>query len=83
MSTSTHGIRERVPATMTVDEAARVLGISRGLAYEGAHRGEIPVIRVGRRMLVPRGALLALVAAETTGLPARAVSKTLDSSSES
>lgn len=33
--------------------AARVLGISRGLAYGMAKRGELPTIRVGRRLLVP------------------------------
>ncbi len=49
------------PATITVEEAARLLGISRGLAYEGVRRGEIPAIRIGRRMLVPRRAILALL----------------------
>ena len=45
------------PMTMTVTEAARRLGISRGLAYEAVHRGEIPSISVGNRLLVPRVAL--------------------------
>lgn len=43
--------------TMTVEEAAEVLGISRSLAYEGVHSGEIPSITVGRRILIPRAAL--------------------------
>ncbi|MFO8102067.1 MAG: helix-turn-helix domain-containing protein [Dehalococcoidia bacterium] len=43
--------------TLTVEESARLLGISRGLAYELARTGQIPVIRFGRRMLVPRAAL--------------------------
>ena len=43
--------------TYTVDEAAAVLGISRNSAYEAARRGEIPTIRVGRRILVPRSLL--------------------------
>jgi excisionase family DNA binding protein len=38
--------------TLTVEEAGRVLGISRSLAYEAARRGEIPVIRIGKRYLV-------------------------------
>jgi excisionase family DNA binding protein len=42
-------------------EAAQRLGISRWLAYEAAHRGELPVCRIGRRMLVPRAALLRLL----------------------
>jgi excisionase family DNA binding protein len=48
-------------ATLTVEQAAGLLGISRGLAYEGVRRGEIPSIRIGRRMLVPRHALLVLL----------------------
>jgi excisionase family DNA binding protein len=42
---------------MTIEEAAQALGISRGSAYEGARRGDIPTVRVGRRLLVPRAAL--------------------------
>jgi excisionase family DNA binding protein len=47
--------------TYTLSEAAGRLGISRALAYEAAHRGELPVCRIGRRMLVPRAALLRLL----------------------
>jgi excisionase family DNA binding protein len=42
---------------MSVEEAAIVLGISRTFAYEAVARGEIPCIRIGRRILVPRAAL--------------------------
>lgn len=38
--------------TLTVDEAAEILGISRGSAYEAVRQGEIPTIRIGRRILV-------------------------------
>ena len=52
----------RVSATLTVPQAARLLGIGRNLAYEIAARdGEIagvPVIRVGRRLLIPLARLL-------------------------
>jgi excisionase family DNA binding protein len=34
-----------------------MLGISRAFAYEAVRRGEIPSIRIGRRVLVPRAAL--------------------------
>ena len=47
--------------TYTLTEAACRLGISRALAYEAAHRGELPVCRIGRRLLVPRVALLRLL----------------------
>ena len=45
----------------TVGEAGELLGISRAFAYELVARGELPVIRLGRRRLVPQIALLALV----------------------
>ncbi len=44
-------------ATLTVEEAARILGISRGVAYEGVRTGEIPSIKIGRRILIPRARL--------------------------
>lgn len=44
-------------ATMTVSEAAEVLGISRSTAYELVHAGALPALRLGRRIVVPRHAL--------------------------
>jgi len=43
--------------TLTVEETAKILGIGRQLAYDRIKTGEIPVIKVGRRLLVPRRAL--------------------------
>ncbi|MHB8289936.1 MAG: helix-turn-helix domain-containing protein [Acidimicrobiales bacterium] len=43
--------------TFTVEEAAESLGISRAFAYEAIARGEIPCIRIGRRVLIPKIAL--------------------------
>lgn len=43
--------------TYTVEEAAKVLGISRLGAYDAIKRNEIPHIRIGRRILVPVAAL--------------------------
>ena len=57
--------------TYTLTEAARRLGISRALAYEAAHRGELPVCRIGRRMLVPRAALARLLDRDDTAQGAR------------
>ena len=45
----------------SVAEAGALLGISRAFAYELVARGELPVIRLGRRRLVPKAALCALV----------------------
>ncbi len=42
---------------LTVEEAAGMLRISRGLAYEMVRTGRLPSIRLGRRLLVPRSAL--------------------------
>ena len=47
--------------TLSVEEAAQLLGISRALAYELVASGEIPSLRLGRRIVVPRSALHALV----------------------
>ncbi|RLC60875.1 MAG: DNA-binding protein [Chloroflexi bacterium] len=43
--------------TLTIEEAAHLLGIGRGLAYEMARCGKLPIIRFGRRLLVPKAAL--------------------------
>jgi excisionase family DNA binding protein len=43
--------------TATIVEVAKVLGIGRNQAYEAARRGEIPSIRIGKRLLVPLAAL--------------------------
>lgn len=42
-----------VRRTLTVEEAARILGISRSSAYAAANAGDLRVVRVGRRLLVP------------------------------
>ncbi len=42
--------------TLSVDEAARILGVSRGRAYASARDGSLPTIRLGKRFLVPKEA---------------------------
>lgn len=42
---------------MTVPEAGKLLGLSRGSAYAAAAAGEIPTLRMGKRLLVPIAAL--------------------------
>ncbi len=46
---------------MTVEEAAKVLRISRNSAYEAVKRGEIPSLRLGRLIRVPRAAILKMI----------------------
>ena len=48
--------------TFTVEETAKRLGIGRNSAYEAVKRGEIPSIRIGRRILIPTKALDNLLA---------------------
>ena len=43
--------------TYKIEEAGRLLGVGRNQAYEAAKRGEIPTIKIGKRLLVPRAAL--------------------------
>lgn len=57
------------PATINVETAAEMLGISRGSAYEAARTGEIAgcaVIRVGRRLVIPRAPFEAALGITTT-----------------
>ena len=49
---------------LTIEEAAHLLKIGRSCAYEAARRGELPTIRMGRRLLVPRVALDKLLGGE-------------------
>jgi excisionase family DNA binding protein len=46
---------------VSVAEAGHLLGVSRAFAYELAARGELPTIHLGRRIVVPKVALLAMV----------------------
>jgi excisionase family DNA binding protein len=41
----------------TIVEAGRLLGLGRNGSYEAARRGDIPTIRIGRRLLVPKAML--------------------------
>jgi excisionase family DNA binding protein len=47
--------------TYNVPEAAALLGVSSRLVYQLAERNEIPVVRLGRRVLIPRIAIAQLV----------------------
>lgn len=49
------------PTIRVWPEAGQLLGISKDAAYKAAAAGEIPVIRVGRRLLVPTAELLRML----------------------
>lgn len=60
-ATSSRRPRSGERLTFNVGEAAELLGVSRAFAYELVARGELPAIRLGRRILIPRHALAAFV----------------------
>ena len=55
--------------TMTVEEAAHMLGISRSSAYECVRRGELRALRLGRRLVVPRDALEQMLGGDQVTTP--------------
>jgi excisionase family DNA binding protein len=44
--------------TMTVDEYAAAAGVSRNTAYEGVRRGQVPHVRIGKLIRIPRAKAL-------------------------
>lgn len=59
-----------LPPTINVERAGELLGISRRSAYRAAATGELPTIKLGRRLLVPTARLLDLLG--VPGEPAKA-----------
>lgn len=47
----------RTRVTITADEVAALLGVDRKTVYEGAARGQIPSVRLGRRVLFSKTAI--------------------------
>jgi excisionase family DNA binding protein len=46
---------------LTVPEAGRQLGLGRNASYEAAKRGDLPTIKIGKLIRVPKAALLAML----------------------
>jgi excisionase family DNA binding protein len=53
--------------TYRVEEAGQLLGLGRSATYAAIGRGEIPSIRIGRKILVPRRALEQLLDVPAAG----------------
>lgn len=47
-------VNELAAVTYRIEEAAKLLGISRNSAYEAARSGDIPTVRIGKRLVVPK-----------------------------
>ena len=59
--TTTHPQHPELPALLRVEQACRLLGISRSAGYRAATAGDLPILRLGRRIYVPTGRLLAML----------------------
>ena len=47
--------------TISVEEAGQMLGLSRASSYQAAANGELPTIKIGRRLLVPKAKMRELL----------------------
>jgi excisionase family DNA binding protein len=56
-------------SVLNVEDAARILGISRNSAYEAVARGEIPSLRFGKRIVIPKVALDRLLSGGSISSP--------------
>ena len=54
------------PLLISVEEAGKLLGIGRGLAYQLVQEEKLPTIRLGRRILVSRQHLEAWIEQEVS-----------------
>jgi excisionase family DNA binding protein len=53
--------KDKECATLNVEQMARMMGLGRAAAYAGVRDKSIPSIRVGRRILIPKARLLAML----------------------
>ena len=72
MTTITRTIDDdwRQRATLSVEDTAAVLGLSRNTVYSAIRSGEIPCVRVGRRFLVPTALLAEMLGLVSDRSPA-------------
>jgi excisionase family DNA binding protein len=54
--------------TISVERAGELLGLSRHSAYRAAHTGQIPAIRIGKRLLVPKAQFEQFLAGNSKGV---------------
>jgi excisionase family DNA binding protein len=61
---------EDLPPFLTVVEAAAVLRLGRSATYDAITRGQIPSVRFGKKLRVPRGAIAHLAREQLVSVPA-------------
>jgi excisionase family DNA binding protein len=54
-------VKQSKKAALTIHEVATVLGLNRRTVSSATKNGEIPCVRLGRRVLIPRAAFIALL----------------------
>jgi len=62
-------LAERI--ALSVEEAGMLLGISRDLTYDLVARGDLPSVKLGRRLVVPRRSLEAALLSMANGRSSR------------
>lgn len=51
----------QIEPTISVERAGQLLGMSRPSAYAAVQRGDIPSIKIGRRLIIPTAKILAML----------------------
>lgn len=49
--------KSATPLTYTVPEAAALIGLCKTAFYAAVRKGEVPSLKIGRRIVIPRAAL--------------------------
>lgn len=60
--------KKSVLVVMTVPEAGAKLGLGRNASYDAARRGEIPAIRIGKLIKVPKVAFDRMLSGDRIGV---------------
>jgi excisionase family DNA binding protein len=71
-------LRASRSAVVTISDAAAVLGVDARTVSRAVQNGELPALRVGRRLLIPRLLLLACLGATELPRAADAPSQEVD-----
>ena len=56
---------DQLPITLSANQVAQVLGISRANAYSLMHAKGFPTIQIGKRMVVPKNKLIEWMEVQT------------------
>ncbi len=67
MKESKYKSYEELPLFLNADLVAKMLGVSPSSGYELMHESDFPVLKVGSRMVVPKGKFVQWVEKHTAG----------------